>query len=381
MKVSFGDVKFGEDARKHILEALGSNRISMGEKVQKFEEEWGKIFSYAYSHATSSGTDADIAACLSLYDFGARRGDEIIAPALAFIAVGNSILASGFTPKFVDIKKETLNIDPNKIEEAITPKTRAIMVVHTMGKPCTMDKIMEIAKKHNLYVIEDSCEAHGAKYKGKFVGHWGDMAAFSFYAAHLVCTGEGGMLSTNNQKFSEVIRSIRDHGREGTDFDPKYFNHVRAGLNLRMNEMEASLGLDQIKNFWQVFSKRKENYYYLMSKLSDLKDFIYLVEENKEEETIAPHAFSILLKDPKYNYLKLYKYLREKKINCKRNFGSMPTQHKAFEFLGHKIGDFPESEYVGDNGLHFGIHQFLNKEELDYISSAIHDYFSEFNEE
>ena len=382
MKVRFGDVRFGELAKKNILEVLKSNRVSMGEKVACFEKEWGELFDYKFNVAMSSGTDADTAACMVLYDLGAKRGDEIIAPALAFISVGNSILAAGFNPVFVDINKETLNIDAHKIEEKITDKTRAILAVHTMGKPCDMDKIMEIAKKYNLLVIEDSCEAHGAKYKNKFIGQMGDISTFSFYAAHLVCSGEGGMASTNNKRLAEILKSIRNHGREETEFllDQKYFNHVRIGLNLRMNELEASLALEQVKNFWNTFNKRKENYYYLIEKLKDLQKFIYLLSENNYE-VIAPHAFSIVLKDNKYGYEKLYTYLRENGINCKRNFGCIPTQHKAFEFLGHKLGEFPETEYVGDNGLHFGIHQYLSKEELDHVSKIIHDYFSKFSEQ
>ncbi len=381
MEIRFGNVKFGDKAKDYLLEVLDSNKVSMGEKVAKFEEEFGKLFDYKFNIATSSGTDSDTAACMALYDFGAKRGDEIIAPALAFISVGNSILAAGFTPKFVDIERHTLNIDPKKIESAITPKTKGILLVHTMGRPCEIDNIIEIAKKHNLFVIEDSCEAHGAKYKGKFIGQFGDMATFSFYAAHLICSGEGGMVSTNNEKLSKVLKSIRNHGREEGEInlDPKYFNHVRSGLNFRMNEMEASLALDQVSNFWNVFKKRKDNYYYLMLKLKDLEKFIYLLHE-QAHEIIAPHAFSIVLKDSKYNYDKLYQFLREKKINCKRNFGCIPTQHKAFEFLGYKLGDFPEAEYVGDNGIHFGIHQYLEKDDLDYVSEVLHEYFNQFNE-
>ena len=152
----------------------------------------------------SSGTSADIAACMTLYDFGAKRGDEVIVPALAFAAVGNSVLAAGLTPRFVDIEKDTMNINPYKIDEKINDKTKAVMAVHTMGKPCEMDVICDIAERNNLKVIEDCCEAHGARYKGKIVGHWGDVATFSAYAAHLICCGEGGMSSTNNKEIAEV---------------------------------------------------------------------------------------------------------------------------------------------------------------------------------
>lgn len=372
MRIEFGDLKIGEEGRRGILESLDSNWISMGPKVKKFEEEWGKLFDYKHNVSMSSGTDADINACMVLYDFGAKRGDEIIVPALAFVATANSILAAGFTPKFVDVERHTLNIDPDKIEEKITEKTKAIMAVHTMGKPCKMDKIMEIAKKYGLLVIEDTCEAPGAKYKGKFVGHWGDMTTFSFYAAHLVCCGEGGMVSTNNDKIAKILASTRNHGREGL-----YFDHIRFGLNSKMNDMEASIGMEQIYELWNTFKKRKDNLYYLLEKLKDLNDFAYFNLE-EESDVISPHAFSVTLKDPKYDYKALYKFLEENSIKCKRNFGSNPTQHKTFGFLDYKLGDFPEAEYVGDNGLHFGIHQFLSGEDLDYISDILHKYFEKF---
>lgn len=373
MKLSFGGLVIGETAQKHLHEAITNNWVSEGPKVKQFEEEWGKLFGYKYNVSMSSGTDADINMCAALYDFGAKRGDEIIAPALAFAAVGNAILAAGFTPVFVDIERNSMNMNAAKIEEKITAKTRAIMAVHTMGKPCEMDKIMEIARKHNLLVFEDACEAHGAKFKGKFIGNWGDAAGFSFYAAHLICSGEGGMVSTNNEKLAKVIRSTRSHGRRDAQL---YFDHVRFGLNSKMNDLEASLGLEGVEQFWKTFNKRKENLYYLLEKVKDLQQFaIFNLEEKEKGEVICPHAFSILLKDPKFDCKKLKASLEEKGIQCKRNFGSMPTQHEAFAFLGYKKGDFPEAEYVGDHGIHFGIHQFLTREQLDYAGEQLHTYF------
>ena len=147
MKIEFGDLKVSKEAVKHLEAAIKSNKISGGTKVKKLEDSWGELFNYEYNLAVSSGTSADIASCMTLYDFGAKPGDEIIAPACAFAAVGNSIRAAGFKPAFVDIKKETLNINPEKIEEKINNKTKAIMAVHTMGKPCEMKNINNLTKK------------------------------------------------------------------------------------------------------------------------------------------------------------------------------------------------------------------------------------------
>lgn len=374
MRIEFGDLRIDEKAKVNLLDCIAKHWVSGGPKVKQFEEAWGALFGYKHNIAVYSGTGGDIGACLALYDFGALRGDEIIAPALAFAAVGEAILQAGFRPVFVDVEKETLNINPRLIEQKITPRTRAVMAVHTMGKPCEMDTIMQIARKYNLLVIEDACEAHGAKYKGKFIGHWGDMAVFSFYIAHLICCGEGGMISTNNEKVAAVLQSIRTHGRKAAQL---YFDHERLGTNLKMNDMEASIGLAEAEKFWHTFDTRKKNLIYLLYKTQDLGKYAYFNAESPDD-VVCAHAFSVTLKDPAYNCSALYKFLEDNSIKCKRNFGSMPTQHKAFAFLGHKLGEFPEAEYIGDNGLHFGVHQYLSLDDLDYISEKLHEYFKRF---
>lgn len=371
MRIEFGDLIIDEEAKERIKKCLDSNWISGGPLVTKFENSWGNLFDYKYNIAVSNGTDADTASCMALYDFGAKRGDEIIAPALAFVSVGNSILQAGFKPAFVDIEKETLNINPDLIEERITPKTRAIMAVHTMGKPCEMGKISRIAKEHNLLVIEDSCESHGAEYHGEFIGHKGDLSCFSFYAAHIVSCGDGGMVSTNREDLDYIIRSVKDHGRKPGSL---YFDHRRLGSNLRMNALVASIGISEIGKFWNIFNQRKKNLNYLLDGTKDLAEFLLFNMEESHEVT-SPHAFSATLRDPKLDYKKFYSFLEENSIRCKRNFGSIPTQHKAFKFMNHRLGEFPEAEYVGDNGLHFGVHQYLKLEDLDCALDVLHNYF------
>lgn len=371
MRINFGDVKIGETARKYVQAALDKNWISEGSNVKEFEQKFAAKFGYKHAIATSSGTDADMVACASLYEFGAKRGDEIIVPACTFVASANAILAAGFIPKFVDIEVETLNIDPGKIEAAITNKTRAIMVVHLMGKPCDMDPILKIAKAHHLKIIEDACEAHGATYKGKVVGSIGDMGAFSFYAAHLVVAGEGGMVVTNNDEIANVVRSVKSHGRP---YSSIYFDFQRIGFNSRMNELTAAIGLEGIENFDRNFQTRKNNLYKLLDLTKDLSKYCYFIKE-EEYEKVCPHAFPLVLKDKKCDCAKLYSYLEDKSIQCKTLFGSLPTQHPVFKFLGYKNGQFPAAEYVGENGLHFGIHQYLSEDDLRYVSQSLKAYF------
>ncbi len=367
----FGDLKIGDIARKYVQGALDRNWVSAGVNVKEFEQKFAHKFGYKHAMATSSGTDADICCCASLYDFGAKRGNEIIVPALSFGATANSILAAGFIPKFVDIELETLNIDSSKTEEAITDNTRAIMVVHTMGKPCEMDSILEIAKAHNLKVIEDACEAHGATYKGKVIGTIGDIGTFSFYVAHLIVCGEGGMVVTSNDKIANTVKSVKSHGRP---FDSIYFDFQRIGFNSRMNELTAAVGLEGLEYFDETFTKRKNNLYKLLELTEDLSDYFYFLKEESFEK-VSPHAFPLVLRDEKYDRNRLYRYLESKGIQCKTLFGSLPTQHKAFKFLGYEYGQFPVAEYVGKNGLHFGIHQYLNDNDLLYIKDTLKDYF------
>jgi dTDP-4-amino-4,6-dideoxygalactose transaminase len=363
-RIEFGELKIGDIAVQNLMDACDSNWASYGPKSKLFEKKWGELFDYKYNLGTSSGTDAVIQCCLSLYGLGANRQDEIITPALSFIATSNAIRAADFKPVFVDIEKETLNIDPDKIEEAITPKTRAIMVVHTMGKPCDMDKILDIASRHNLVVIEDACEAHGAKYKGRVIGTIGDMSCYSFYIAHLICCGEGGMVSTNRKDIYDIIYSTRCHGRSGL-----YFDHPFYGLNSKMNDLEASVGLDGISRFHETWHTRRNNVKYLYNNLNKYGDKVWFSEEEVEDEN-CPHGFSITIKESgKLDVLT--NILDKYDIHWKRNFGCIPTQHGAFAYVGHKLGDFPNAEHVGDNGIHIGVHQYLSQDDLEYIVKAL----------
>jgi dTDP-4-amino-4,6-dideoxygalactose transaminase len=370
-RVEFGELRLGETAKNNLINVWETSWASAGPKVAELEKKWCELFGYKHTKSMSSGTDADINACAALYDFGAKRGDEVIVPALAFIAAANSVLAAGLKPVFVDVEKDTLNINPCKIEEKITPNTRAIMAVSTMGKPPEMDTIRQLAKTYNLKVILDNCEGHGCKYKGQFAGKLADMSTYSMYIAHLVTAGEGGAVGTDCDEIASVLGSTRSHGRlEGS----LYFDHLRVGFNSKMNDLEASLALEGVENFHETFNIRHANVEYLRNGCKDLEEYAWF---NKEEsyEICCPHAFSVTLKDPRFNYQKFYDFMDERGVKVKRNFGCIPTQHKAYDFMGHKYGEFPEAEYIGNNGLHFGVHQYLTKDDLDYALEVLHDYF------
>jgi len=376
-KIEFGELRIGEIARKNLLDVCDTNWASGGPKVRELESKWSALFDYEKSIAMSSGTDGCINACLSLYELKKvkRNVSEVIVPALSFIATSNSVRAAGLVPRFVDVKRETLNIDESKIEESINENTVAIMAVHTMGRMAEMDVICDIAKRHGLIVIEDACEALGAKFKDKFVGQWGDMSVYSFYVAHLVCCGEGGMVSTNNPHIGKFLFSTRSHGRP---FDSIYFDHQRAGLNSKMNDLEASIGLEAIDMFWDTFWTRHKFMKRMRASCSGAEEFAWFSEEDKNNVN-CPHGFSITCK--KEGNIEIVKEVLDAyKIHYKRNFGCIPTQHAAFADMGYSLGDFPASEWIGDNGIHIGCHQYLSDENLERIGVALTEIFNKCKE-
>ena len=370
-RITFGHLEVGDSARRWLNGALDRNWVSEGPNVLAFEQGFAKKFGYRHGVATSSGTDAGIVAMSALLGYGAKRGDEVITPALAFVATANCILAAGLVPKFVDVELDTLNIDPARIETAITPRTRAIQVVHTMGKPCRMDAILDIAKRHRVLVIEDCCEAHGASLQGKVVGSFGAMGLFSFYAAHIICSGEGGMLVTPEDEVASLARSIRSHGRRGGQL---YFQFDRPGFNSKMNDLEAAIGLEGLEQFDQTFAVRRKWLTRLWGLLSPLEDSLLLYRDGPGEVT-CPHALPIVLRDAHGSVEGLYRSLEHRGIQCKTLFGSLPTQHKAFEFLRYKPGSFPVAERIGRTGLHFGVHQYLTEDDIHYAADCVAEYF------
>lgn len=391
LRIPFGTVLITEKSKKLVNEVLNSNRVSGGKYVREFEKRYARLIGTKEAVAVSSGTDADALALAVLHDLGAKRNDEIIVPSLSFVATGNAVLQAGFTPIFVDIDRRTLNINPEKIEQAITEKTRAIMPVHLMGKPAEMDTINNIAKKHKLFVIEDAAEAHGAVYKGKNVGTFGHMAAFSLYVAHMITTIEGGIIVTDNPEFAEILRSLRSHGRackcescvlninsgychkrfqydEDTDIR---FVFERIGYSCKMNEIEACIGLGNLDIYSEILKKRRHNLKYMTERFRKFSPYLVTIEAGPDEE-IGPHAFPIILQEG-VNFTRndFSNYLESNGIDTRTLFSSMPTQCSGFKFLGHKLGDFPNAEYIGNNAIHIGIHQDIENEHMDYILNII----------
>lgn len=394
MRIPFGAVSISHKSRDLVNGCLERGRISGGALVREFEERMASLLGVRETVAVSSGTDADTLALAALHDFGARRGDEIILPALTYVATAHAVIHAGFKPVFVDVNPQTLNIDANSIERVITSRTRAILPVHLMGKPAPMDEINAIARRHCLAVIEDAAEAWGALYRGRPAGALADMGAFSLYVAHIISTGDGGLITTDREDYAEVLRSLRGHGRacackvcvstvSGGQCEKRFANRIigdrrfhfeRIGYSSRMNDLEAAIGLGGIDQYEEIIAIRRRNLLAMLAGFREFEEFFQVFPE-EEHERIGPHAFPFVLKsNAPFVRDALLEYLQKRGIDPRTLFGSIPTQCGGYEFLGHKPGDFPVSENVGKMGLHIGVHQDITREDVDYFLEVIRDW-------
>lgn len=234
-----------------VVAVLRSGRLSLGKKLEEFEAGFASYTGAPHAAAVSSGTAA---LHLAIRALGIGEGDEVILPSFTFIACANALCYERVSPVFADIDPRTLNLDPERVEAAITPRTRAILVVHTFGVPAEMNKIMQIARRRGLHVVEDACEALGAELDGKKVGTLGDVGVFAFYPNKQITTGEGGMAVTQNLQIAERIRSLRNHGRAASG-EP--FDYGEVGYNYRLSELHCALGVEQLKRVEEIITLRE----------------------------------------------------------------------------------------------------------------------------
>lgn len=347
----------GPEEKQAVLDVLESGMLAQGPRVQEFEEAFADLCGVHYAVATSSGTTA---LQLALLAHGIGEGDEVITTPFTFIASANSILYTGARPVFVDINPETFTIDPNQIEKAITPSTRAIMPVHLFGMCCDMETIQSIAKKHGLVVIEDACQSHGAKINGKKAGSFGT-GAFSFYATKNMTTGEGGMITTDDPEIAEKCRILRQHGMR-----VRYY-HDELGFNFRMTDIQAAIGLAQIKKLEFFNAVRNRNSTYLSK---NIKGVVLPCVVNGYTHVF--HQYTIRIGNGKRDAL--LSHLHERGIGT-GVFYPVPVHQQSFyrNQLGYSIS-LPQAEKTAIEVLSLPVHPGLSDSDLQEIVHAVNDF-------
>jgi len=361
--IALGAVNITNKTKQLMEEALREGEIGQGKYIQEFEDKLAKFLGVKYAIATSSGTLADASALAALKYKDNSGRNEVIVPALTFIAQINSIYYNHLKPVFVDVGYD-YQINPDKIEEKINEKTLAIMPAHLLGRPAEMKKILALAEKYNLFVVEDACEALGSKYQNRYCGTIGDMGCFSFFVSHSVTTGEGGAVVTNNDELADLVRSLRNHGRK-SDKPEEKFIFPYLGFSAKMNCLEAIIGLGIIDELSKYIEKRRQN----MIKLNKLlgKDWFF----EKKDEYIVPHAYPVMLDSEEIRNQSLKRLPEEFEIEARQIFSCIPTQTEVYKFFEGDDREYPIAEDIGRRGLYVPCHQNLKEEDLVKISKAL----------
>lgn len=388
-QIGVGGLELSNEEKRLANEVLDSNRLTYGPYTKRFEKEFAETHHCNFALFMNSGTSALHVSLAALKDMhGWSDGDEVLVPAVTFVATSNIVLHNNMTPIFVDVEPDTYNIDPAKIEEKISKKTRAIIPVHLLGLPASMGTIMEIAKTYRLSVIEDSCECMFANYQGKPVGSMGDVGCFSTYVAHFLVTGVGGIATTNNAELAINLRSLMNHGRDSiyiscTDDQVlekekreeiiyKRFSFVHVGHSFRCTELEAAIGIGQLNRRDFIIKRRSEIAKKYLTELSVLSEFIQL-PICPPDRTHSYMLFGIICK--KCNKRELVNYLENLNIET-RDMLPLINQPIYKRLYGNIEKNYPVSKWINENGFYIGCHPFMKEEEVDFVIQAFKNYFN-----
>jgi CDP-6-deoxy-D-xylo-4-hexulose-3-dehydrase len=390
----------GATELQYMVDASLDGWLTTGRFNRKFEKELSEFIGIKHLITVNSGSSANLVAFATLTspnlgDRAIKRGDEVIGVAAGFPTTVNPIVQFGAIPVFVDVDLETHNVNADLIEAAITPKTKAIMLAHTLGNPYNLEKVKALCDKHKLWLVEDCCDALGATYNRQHVGTFGDIATCSFYPAHHITMGEGGAVFTNSSELIAIAESFRDWGRDcycdpGCDntcekrfeqqlgslpkgYDHKYtYSHL--GYNLKISDMQAACGLAQLERLPEFIKKRNENFVYLKSKLGGLTEFIGLPEATKNSEP-SWFGFPITLKE-NIDRVKFTQYLDSHKIGTRLLFAGNLTKQPYFQDIEYRVvGDLVNTDITMNKTLWLGIYPGLGKEQLDFITIQIKSFF------
>ena len=385
---------FGPDEVVAALEPMLTTRVTMGEEVRIFEKQYAEKFGHAYGVMNNSGSSANLLAISALANPLTKNclkaGDEVIVPALSWSTTIFPLIQNNLVPVLVDCDPRTLNIDLHQLKEAISNKTKAIMLVHVYGNPTNMDEVMEIADKYGLQVIEDSCESMGASYKDKAVGTYGRVGTFSFYFSHHITTLEGGICVTDDFELTENMRALRAHGwsREmdkhhkhveaHPDIDPRFI-FVNLGYNLRPTECQAKMGQVQLMKLDGFIQRRVENHKYYKEKLSKYND-IFQFQCVPEEGQPSWFGFTMVVKDGSgVEVRELSEFLKSRNIENRPIIAGNMSRHPVMSHFNHRcVGELVNANKVMHHGMALPCHQAVDKVAIDYIVNQIDDYFDQY---
>lgn len=389
-QIGVGDAVISPYAKKLVKQVLDTGRLSYGPMSKEFERQFAEIHQRKFAIVTNSGTSALQVALHALkIKHKWSKDSEVIVPALTFVATVNIVLANGLKPVFVDVDPQTYNIDPLKIESKISKKTKAIIPVDLCGLPCEIDKVKKIAKKYKLKILQDSCENMFTKYNNRPVGYFSDIACHSTYVAHMITTGVGGLITTNDEELAVLSRSLVNHGRDNIyisiDDDKnkkgkglaevmgRRFSFIHQGYSYRITEMEAALGIAELKTWRANLRKRKANGRKLISGLKPFKDYIQVSSWPKKAEH-GFMMFPIVVTNKKIKREDLTLFLEEHNVETRPLMPllNQPIYKKLFGNLEPK---YPVATHLRKNAFYIGSHHGLTKKELNYIIKVFKEYF------
>ncbi len=368
MKIPLSSADITQKEINEVLKVLKTKWLSLGPKLKEFEVISAKVAGVKYAIAVNSGTSA---LHLIIRALGIGEGDEVITTPFSFISSSNCILYEKAKPVYVDVDEKTFNIDVSKIEGKITNKTKAILAVDIFSHPADWDELKKIAKKHKLFLIEDSAEALGSEYKGKKCGSFGDAAIFAFYPNKQLTTGEGGVILTNNKKIADFCQSSANQGREVKN--GKWLEHIRLGYNYRLDEMSCALGLVQMQRADEIIKKRRRGAGLYNSKLKKIEEleipyvardcllswFVYTV---KLSENLAGKKRAIIINE-----------MGKRGISCRDYFQPIHLQPFYREKFGYKAGDYPVCESISKRTLALPFFSDLKEKEIDFVVKNLGD--------
>jgi len=390
----------GATELQYMVDASLDGWLTTGRFNRKFENKLSKFIGVKHLITVNSGSSANLVAfnTLTSSKLGKRainKGDEVITVAAGFPTTVNPIIQFGAIPVFVDIDLPTHNVNTDLIKDAITPKTKAVMLAHTLGNPFNLEKVRALCNEYNLWLVEDCCDALGAKYNGQHVGTFGDIATCSFYPAHHITMGEGGAVFTNNSELISIAESFRDWGRDcycspGCDntcgkrfeqqlgdlpkgYDHKYtYSHI--GYNLKISDMQAACGLAQLQKLPEFIKRRNENFAYLEKKLRSLSKFIQLPTATQNSEP-SWFGFPITLNEG-IDRTEFIKYLDTYKIGTRLLFAGNLIRQPYFQNIEYQIsGSLNNTEITMNRTLWLGIYPALDSPQLDFIADKIRSFF------